>query len=101
MEERQAKNNQVSYLKILLTYADRTDKMLIFGGYSMSIISGIGLPSILFIWGNILNAYTESFDIVAAISPTCVQIIIIGVVIWITSYIYYILLAIMAERVGN
>ena len=100
-EDRQTKKNQVSYFKILLTYAEKKDKMLIIGGYSMAIISGFGLPSILFIWGNILNAYTDSPDIVAAITPTCVQIIIIGIVIWVTSYLYYILLVIMAERVGN
>ena len=85
----------------MLTYAEKADKMLIIGGYSMAVLSGLGLPSILFIWGDILNAYTDSPDIVAAISPTCLQIIIIGIVIWVTSYFYYILLVIMAERVGN
>ena len=100
-EERQAKKEQASYSKILLTYADSTDKMLIIGGYSMSIITGLGLPSFVFIWGDIVNSYTDATDIVAAISPTCLQFTIIGSAIWVTSYFYYVLLVIMAERVGN
>jgi ATP-binding cassette, subfamily B (MDR/TAP), member 1 len=93
---------QVPYSKILLTYADRKDKCLMICGYASSIISGLGLPSFVFLFGDIVDSFGPgSSDIIGSISLICLVMTVIGVGIWITGYIYVTSLAIMAERVGK
>ena len=70
-------------------------------GYFMAIITGLGLPSFVFLFGNIINSFASSTDIVSAIKPICLQFTIIGLAIWVSSYSFYVLLFRMAERVGN
>jgi ATP-binding cassette, subfamily B (MDR/TAP), member 1 len=90
----------VTYGKILLTYADRTDKILMVLGYFFSIVTGIGLPSFVFLFGDITDEFGNSFDIVDAIRPIAIELCIIGGVVWVTSYFYFVLLVIMSERIG-
>jgi hypothetical protein len=60
----------VSYGKILLTYADGTDKLLMGLGYFFSILTGIGLPSFSYLFGNIFNDFTDpDVSIVELINP--------------------------------
>jgi len=65
----------------------------------MSIVTGLGLPSFVFIFGDIINSFAGN-DILEAVRPMCLEFVIIGIAIWITSYLYYALLVSMAERVG-
>jgi hypothetical protein len=53
--EGKTKGQQVSYFKILLTYADGFDKFLMCMGYFMAIATGVGLPSFVFLFGNIVD----------------------------------------------
>ena len=83
-----------------MTYADKDDKILIGFGYFMSIITGLGLPSFVFFFGDIINTFAGD-NILENIKPSCIQFAAIGSVIWVTSYFYYALLVIMAEHVGQ
>lgn len=71
------------------------------GGYTMSILTGLGLPSFVFLMGDIVNSSTGGGNFVDALSPTCLQLTIIGAAIWVSSYFYYAFLVIMAERIGK
>ena len=70
-------------------------------GYFMAILTGLGLPSFVFLFGDVVDSFGGNFDIVALIRPIAIELTIIGVVIWITSYFYFALLVIMSERVGK
>lgn len=48
---------QAPYSKILLTFADGKDKLLITLGYITAIATGAGLPSFVFIFGDIVNTF--------------------------------------------
>lgn len=91
------------YSKILLTFADQTDKILIACGYVTAIVTGLGLPSFVFLFGDIVDSFGggSTTNIVDAIRPTAIQLTIIGAIIWVTSYLYFALLVIMSERVGK
>ena len=53
-----AASETVPYGKILNTYADRTDKVLMTLGYFFSIVTGLGLPSFTFLFGDIVVSFT-------------------------------------------
>jgi hypothetical protein len=95
-----SKQESVPYAKILLTYADRTDKILMGLGYLTAIITGLGLPSFVFLFGDITDEFGKSYDIVDAIRPIAIELTVIGLFIWLTSYFYFAFLVIMSERVG-
>jgi ATP-binding cassette, subfamily B (MDR/TAP), member 1 len=98
---KKAKQETVPYSKILLTYADRTDKVLMTLGYLTSIITGLGLPSFVFLFGDIVDDFGSKFDIVEAIRPMAIELVIIGAFIWLTSYLYFVFLVIVSERIGK
>ena len=90
----------VSYGKILWTYADGTDKFMIFIGYIMAIATGLGLPSFSYFFGDITNDFTSSNpdSLLDAMSSMALKLTIIATVVWATSYIYFVFLVIVAER---
>jgi ATP-binding cassette subfamily B (MDR/TAP) protein 1 len=47
----------VSYSKMLMTYADSSDKWLMGIGYFMAIATGMAMPSFVFLFGNITNSF--------------------------------------------
>lgn len=98
---KKTKEETVPYSKILLTYADRTDKILISLGYFTSIITGLGLPSFVFLFGDIVDDFGAKQDIIEAIRPVAIELCIIGVFIWITSYSYFVFLVMVSERIGK
>ncbi len=92
----------VPYSKILLTFADGKDKLLITLGYITAIATGAGLPSFVFIFGDIVNTFGPSQkDIVSQMGPISLTMIYIGLAIWATTYLYFTFLVIMSERVGK
>lgn len=48
-----------------------------------------------------MDSFGKNFDIVEAIKPIAIELLIIGVFIWVTSYFYFAFLVIMSERVGR
>ena len=99
-EEKMKKQEAVPYSKILLTFADRSDKILMAGGYITAIITGIGLPSFVFLFGNIVDTFGGD-SIVDKIRPVSIQFTIIGVAIWVTTYLFFTMLTIVSERIGK
>ena len=92
----------VTYGKILLTYADGTDKTMMTFGYVFAITTGLGLPSFTFLFGDIVVNFTDPTKSIAdSINPLALQLTIIGGVMMATSYIYFVFLVIMAERIGK
>ena len=90
----------VPYGKILLTFADGTDKLLMGMGYFFAILTGVGVPSFTFLFGDIVVNFTDpSQSIVDAINPLALKLIIIGGVMFVSSYFYYVFLVIMSERI--
>jgi hypothetical protein len=92
----------VPYSK-LYQLADRTDHILRYGGWLAAIITGLGLPSFVFLIGSVIDSFnpnTASPDaMLSAIKRLSLIYTLVGVGIWIFSYIYYSLLLIFAERV--
>jgi ATP-binding cassette subfamily B (MDR/TAP) protein 1 len=101
LKHRNEKKAEVSYSKILLTQADRFDKLLMGLGYVTSAITGIGLPSFVFLFGDIVDDFGKNGNIVEVIRPVCIELIIIGAIMWVTSYLYFTFLVVMSERLGR
>ena len=70
-------------------------------GYMTAILTGLGLPSFVFLFGDIVTSFTDQGNVLDALSKIALQMTIIGVFIWLTSYCYFSLLVIMAERIGK
>lgn len=97
-----AASETVPYGKILLTYADGNDKALMAFGYFFAIVTGIGMPAFTFLFGDIVLNFTDpNVSIVDAINPLCIKLLIIGGVMFLASYFYYVFLVIMAERIAK
>ena len=47
----------VPYNKILLSLADRTDKLFMGFGFFAAALCGLGLPSFVFLFGNIADSF--------------------------------------------
>jgi ATP-binding cassette subfamily B (MDR/TAP) protein 1 len=101
-KEKEEEKLMAPYSKILLTYADKKDKCLMIFGYLSSIITGLGLPSFVFLFGDIVDSFgPKSTNVVKSLTPICLAMTLIGIGIWITTYIYFASLVIMSERVGK
>lgn len=88
------------YGKILLTYADRTDKILMTVGFCSAAATGAGMPSMVFLMGNIFDSF-QAASVLDSVKTTIITLAIIGAVVWVMTYVYFVSLVIMAERVGK
>ena len=92
----------VSYMKILTTFADKNEKVLIFIGFMTAVLTGIALPSFTFLFGSIVNSFDPNTkNVVDDVRPLCINLVEIGLIAWVTTYIYYTCLIIVAERIGR
>jgi hypothetical protein len=92
---------KASYFKLLLTFADRIDMTLIFFGYLFAIITGILSPAFIILQGNIVNDFNNSPQAIAAIKKSSLTFLIIGFMLWVSSYLFYSILIILSERLGR
>lgn len=100
--EKEAASEQVPYSKILLTFANRTDKILMALGFTMAAITGAGMPSMVFLMGDIINSFTDgATNMVEVVKPMVIVLACIGAFIWVVTYVYFVSLVIMAERVAK
>lgn len=58
-KDKALKSQGIPYSKMLLTYADSYDKLLIFLGYFTAIVTGMAMPSFVFIFGNVINSFGD------------------------------------------
>ena len=94
----------VPYSKILWTFADKTDKFLIIVGFISSVLCGLGLPSFVFLFGDIADSFTGQMPadaILNAISKVSRTLTLIGIGIWVGSYIFFAFFVIASERIGQ
>jgi hypothetical protein len=93
----------VSYGKLVWTLADRQDKFLFIGGMTSSIICGLGLPSFVFLFGDIADSF-EGFlppdEILNRITNVAKLLTIIGLGVWVFSYFFFCMLQISSECIG-
>ena len=74
----------LSYSKLLFIFADTQDKLIIFLGFSLAIISGAALPRMIFLLGEILNEFEgEGGSLAEAIKPTILTFVCLGIAAWI------------------
>ena len=100
-EKEEEKDKETApYSKILMTYADRTDRILMCLGYFFSVASGIGMPSFAYLLGDVMVNFTDpNLDLLEGIKPVIFRFIGVGCGMFVSAYFYYIFLAIMAERI--
>lgn len=92
----------VPYSK-LYGLASPADKTLMYIGWLSSSITGLGMPSFVFLIGNVIDSFnpntTTKEEMLDTISQMSLIFSCVGVAIWITSYISYSSLLIFSERV--
>lgn len=94
----------VPYRKIMWALADKTDKTLIILGLTSAILCGLGLPSFVFLFGDIADSFTGFMNadaILKAISKVSWTLALIGLAIWAGSYLFFACLVISSERIGQ
>lgn len=94
----------VPYSKILLTFADRTDKLFLAIGFGSAILCGFGLPSFVFLFGDIADSFEGGFpvdEILDRITNVAKILTLIGAGVWIFSYLFFSFLIIASERIGQ
>jgi ATP-binding cassette subfamily B (MDR/TAP) protein 1 len=104
--EKENSKLKVSLGTILLSQAEPFDKFLLGIGISMSLVTGLGLPSFVFIFGDVINSFgnpdlDSNSDFIAPFRKLSIELTVIGVGIWITSYLYFTSCIILSERIGK
>jgi hypothetical protein len=103
LEEETFDPSTMSYSK-LYTYASGGDKIYFWLGLVSAVLCGLGLPSFVFLIGDIIDAFNpnsspeETLDTIKRLSMLFVYI---GFGIWFFSYSYYAFLIIFSERVAR
>ena len=76
---------------------------LLIGGLS-AFLTGLGLPSFVFLLGDIIDAFgptTDAEETLVTIKRICVYFLYIGCAILLFSYAFYTLLILFSERVAK
>lgn len=94
-----SENNIVPYSK-LYCLASGKDKLYMVIGHVAAVITGIGLPSFVFLMGDVIDSFASFDEVLESIRRISLILALIGVVIWIFSYIYYAFLLMFSELVG-
>lgn len=101
-KQEQAKE-KVSFNTILFTYADRTDKIFLFTGFTCAVLCGLGLPSFVFLFGNIADSFDprnppeEALENIKKVSKS---LLLIGGAVWLCSFAWFTFLIVASERIG-
>lgn len=89
----------VPYSK-LYCFASRKDKLYMFIGHLAAVITGVGLPSFVFLMGNVIDSFASFDEVLDSIKRISLILVLIGIAIWFFSYIYYAFLLMFSELVG-
>ena len=89
--------------KLLFTFADRQDKTLLLMGFITASLCGLGLPSIVFLFGDIADSFLlrNPILILNAITYTSKTLSIIGAAVGVCSYMFFTFFMIASERIGQ
>ena len=102
-DENQSIEATVPYSK-LYSLATPADKAFLYFGWTSACITGLGLPSFVFLMADVINAFGPSVTPEEALEElewVCLLMIIIGIGIWIFGYFFYAFLLIFSERVAK
>jgi ATP-binding cassette subfamily B (MDR/TAP) protein 1 len=84
------KENSISYgFKDLLIYCDYKDKINIFTGLFLSLVSGANQPAQLIVFGQILNSFnlSDSSDALKNITFLSILYLVLGIQIFVTTFL--------------
>ena len=93
----------VPYGKLVWTLADSTDRLLFIFGLISAALCGLGLPSFVFLFGDIADSFEGGMppaEILKSISNVAKILSIIGLGVWLGSYLFFTFLIIASERIG-
>ena len=103
-DEKEGKNKpMVPFSKLLWSQADRADKTYIVLGFISATLCGFGLPSFVFLFGNIADSFGGQLNpdaVLDAITGVSKSLTLIGLAIWFGSYIFYAFFVIASESIG-
>lgn len=102
LEEENEPKQAITFRKLLLRFADGKDKALIAVGYSFAVLSGAGMPLLMYFTSSMMGSFTEGDEgSMNEINSLAFQNMMIGVFVFIVSYVCYVSLYIVAERIGK
>lgn len=93
----------VPYGKLIWTFADKQDRLYFIFGLIASAACGLGLPSFVFLFGDIADSFEGGMDpeeILTRITRVSKILTIIGLGVWLGSYLFFAFLTIASERIG-
>ena len=61
-EEEKKDDTQISYKKLLMTFADSRDKSLIAVGYLLAAVSGAGMPLLVYLTSSMVGSLARDDD---------------------------------------
>mmetsp|Transcript_10621 Transcript_10621/g.17848 ORF Transcript_10621/g.17848 Transcript_10621/m.17848 type:complete len:339 (+) Transcript_10621:8-1024(+) len=102
-DETQSIDDSVPYSK-LYSLATGSDKVLLYVGWVAAVITGLGLPSFVFLFGDVVDSFGPTVtpeEALEEIEVICLIFVIIGVGIQIFGYMFYAFLLIFSERVAK
>jgi len=102
LEEDNEPKQAITFRKLLLRFADGKDKALIAVGYSLAVMSGAGMPLLVYFTSSMMGSFTQGDEgSTNEINSLAFQNLMIGVFVFLVSYVCYVSLYIVAERIGK
>ena len=91
----------VGYFK-LCSLASGSDKVLMWTGWVSALITGCGMPSFVFLIGDIIDSFkptTEVQDTIDTVSRMSLIFTLVGIAVWFFSYLMYSTLLLFSDKV--
>ena len=94
----------VPYSK-LYTYASGSDKCLLIVGWIAAAITGLGMPSFVFLIGSVIDSFNVAdatpLQMVNTVSQMSLIFTCVGIGVWIFSFLNYACLMMASEKIGQ
>jgi hypothetical protein len=82
----------------MFNFADGNDKLLFVIGSIFGVLTGLGIPLFMYYFGDIIYAFTFEKEPLN-VSDYSLDLIIIGSILFMTAYVHYLMLDIVATRI--
>lgn len=93
----------VNYSK-LYQFASGSDKLLMYIGWGCACVTGCGMPSFVFLIGNVIDSFkpdTSVDETIKTINTISLIFTLVGIAIWCFSFVMYSFLLLFSERVAK
>lgn len=86
----------------MISVASRADITLSYVGWISAALVGLVMPSFVFLMGDFIDAFadTDPEDTMKVVTELTIIMVLLGVVMWLFSYLTYAPLIIFSEAVG-